>query len=153
GVLADAKVAQPVEVVRDICGDKQPVTTAETCDPLASPTELPGPLLQGAVDFGDRRREPVGPGGEQLLDAGKRHAGLGERFDLDQVDGVLGGIPPVARRVTRRLLEQTALVVVAYGLDGHAGVRGELADRDHLLRITSPCTPAERRLGPYIRRQ
>jgi hypothetical protein len=75
-------VAQPVQVVGDLRGDEQPVTAAKLGDPLAGALELFGPLLQSVVDLGDRRGEPVGVGGQQLLDAGQRHARLGEGLIL-----------------------------------------------------------------------
>src|SRR6266699_4015984 len=49
---AYAKFAKPVEVVGDVCGNEKPVTGTEPRDPLASATDLPGPLLQVAVDVG-----------------------------------------------------------------------------------------------------
>ena len=43
---------------------------------------------------------------------------------------MLGRVATVTRRVTRRFLEQAALMVMADGLDGHSRVRGELANGD-----------------------
>jgi hypothetical protein len=62
-------------------------------------------------------------------------------LDLDQFGGVLGAVAPVARGVARRLGEQATLVIVADGLDGHAGVGGELADGDHALGLPSTSPP------------
>ena len=85
-----------LEVVGDVSGHKQPVAGVEPCDPLAASAQLLRPFLQGTIDFGDRSSELVGSGGEQFLDAGKRHSGFRESFDLHQVDCVLGGVAPVA---------------------------------------------------------
>jgi hypothetical protein len=87
---------QSVEEIGDLRGDEQPVAGAESGDPLAGADELLDPFPQLMVDLGERRGESFRVGGEQLLDAGERHAGVGERFDLDEVDGVLRAVAPVA---------------------------------------------------------
>ena len=127
-------LAQLVEVVGDLRRDEEAIAAAELGDPLAGAQEFRDPFLQLAIDLGDRRRELIGVSGEQFLDAGERHARIGERLDLNQGDGVPGAVTPVTRRVARRLLEQAALVVMADGLDRHARVFGELTDGDRLLR-------------------
>ena len=88
--LAHAELVQLVQVVGDLRGDEQPVAGAEAgrCARGYGAISV-ARSGQVAVDLGDRRGEPVGVGGEQLLDAGQRYAGLGQRLDLDQVDGVL----------------------------------------------------------------
>ena len=63
-----------------------------------------------------------------------RHTPLGQRPDLDQVDGVLRGVAAIPRSVARRLCQQAALVVVPDGLDRHARVARELTDGDHAFR-------------------
>jgi hypothetical protein len=103
GAYRSMSSTQPVEVVGDLRGDEQPVAGTELGESPAGTEEFLGPFLQVTVDLSDRPGKPVGVGGKQLLDAGERHAGLGERSDLDQVDGMLGSVTPVARRVTRRL--------------------------------------------------
>src|SRR5262249_3423277 len=123
---------QPVEEVGHLGRDEQTVPSAELGDPLAGTDKLLSPSLQFAVDLGNRRGELIGVGGEQLLDAGEWHAVLGEGLDLYQVDGVLGAVAPIARRVARRLREQAALVVMADSLDRDARVGSELADRDRV---------------------
>jgi len=123
---------QPVEKVGDLRGDEQPVATAKLGDPLAGTDEHFGPSHQVMVDLGDRRRELVGLGGQQFLDPGQGHTGLGQRPDLDKLDGVPSGVPTVSRRVARRLGEQTSLVIVPDGLDGDSCIVRQLTDGDHL---------------------
>jgi hypothetical protein len=52
-------------------------------------------LLQVAINVGDRCGVLVWVGSEQLLDPSQRYAGLGKRFDLDQVDRVLRVVAPL----------------------------------------------------------
>ena len=60
---------QLIQVVGDIRGHEQPIASAEVRNPLTGAKQLLGTFLQLAVDLGDRRRELVGFGREQLLDA------------------------------------------------------------------------------------
>ncbi len=132
GGPTDAEQMQPVEKVGDIRRDEQPVAAAKLGDPLAGTHELFGSSLQVVVDLGDRRRELVGLGGQHPLDPGQRHTRLGQRPDLDQVDGVVRGVPAVPRRVARRLGQQAEPVMMPDGLDRDARVTGQLTDGDHV---------------------
>jgi len=87
---------QVVQVVSDIRGHEQLIASTEVRNPLTGAKQLLGTFLQLTVDLGDRCRELVGFGREQLLDARQGHASVGKRFDLDHIDGVAGGVAPVA---------------------------------------------------------
>src|SRR6266852_2607402 len=79
---AHTELVEQLEEVSDLCGDEQPVAATEASNALARAAQLPGALLQVVIDFGNRRGELIGVGGEQVLDAGQGHSGLGKSLDL-----------------------------------------------------------------------
>jgi hypothetical protein len=79
--------------------------------------------------------------GLEIADAGEGDSGFGEGADLDQVDGVLGGVAPVAGGVAAGFGQESFGMVDADGFGRHADVPGELADGNHvpiLSRLTLP---------------
>ena len=101
----------------------------------------PDPGREAGVDLVEDSPELLAGRGLEIPDAGEGDSGFGEGANLDQVDGVLGGVAPVAGGITAGLGQESFVVVDADGLGRHAGVAGELADGDHvpiLSRLTLP---------------
>lgn len=95
-------------------GDEEPVAAAQLGELVAGSPQPRDTALEVAVYLGDDRGERLRISGEDVLDAGQRYARVREDPYLDEIDGVAGGVAPIAGRVAVGLGEQTALVVVAW---------------------------------------
>ena len=105
----------------------------------------PAPRLPQAMDPGSEVGVNLVEGSLELLpggrveipDAGKGDPSVGKGADLNQVDGVLRGVAPVAGGVTAGFWQKPLVVVDTDGLGRYTGVPGELANGDHLAYALS----------------
>jgi hypothetical protein len=138
---AESELAQPLEVVVDL-GGKQPS--------LAGGKFAQSPLgVAQASDAGGEVAVDVGQGALESLircrlkgsDPRERDSGFGQGADLDQVNGLLGGVTPVSGGVTVGLSQESLVVVDADGLGRHTRISGELSDGDHNPMVSQLTLP------------
>jgi hypothetical protein len=132
GPRRDLEPAETFEVVDCLGGQREAVACGQLGDPFSMPLALGDLGEQASVDVVDRRTELVLVGPEELVHSGEGHTGVGQGPDPDQLDHRRSVVAPVARPIACRLRQQTLRVVVTDCAHGHAGVRRELADGQHL---------------------
>ncbi len=89
--------------------------------------------MRSSLDLGDRALERCVRCRLEGSDPRERDSCFGQGADLDQVDGVLGVVTPVAGGVTTGLSQEAFVVIDPDGLGRHARIPGELTDGDHAL--------------------
>ena len=114
-----------VSMLRDSVNDAEALNTIELVERGIKH------LNKLVVDVTQRPPELLVGRRSQVPDPGERDAGLRERPDLDQVDGVVGAVTPVTGRIAAGLRQQPLVVIDADGLDRHSDVPGQLTDGDH----------------------
>jgi hypothetical protein len=129
---AEPDAGQVLQMAADFGGKHLDVTGGELTEPSLSVPQPPDTGREVEVDLVEGSPEFLLGRGLEIPDAGERDSGFGEGADLDQVDGVLGGVAPVAGGVTAGFGQESFVVIDADGLGRHAYVPGELADGDHV---------------------
>jgi hypothetical protein len=117
------------------------VTGGELAEPSLGVPQPPDAGREVEVDLVEGPPEFLLGRGLEIPDAGEGDSGFGEGADLDQIDGVLGGVAPVAGGITAGFGQESFVMVYADGFGRHADVPGELADGDHvpiISRLTLP---------------
>jgi hypothetical protein len=125
----------------DVGGKQLELAGGQLTEPPLGVPQPPDPAGEVEVDLVEGSPEFLLGRGLEIPDAGEGDSGFGEGADLDQVDGVLGGVAPVAGGVTAGFGQESLGMVDADGFGRHADVAGELADGDHvpiLSRLTLP---------------